>query len=127
MAFSPAVNFQTDDDTFHLFWPGADTVDVIGCIWYTNGATPGATTFRAIERMKKYFLHRTGANRPFGIDEIGGWDPVNQDNNAFLKQMFQGIQSLDGRVALDYVTLFFQNALPNGARWNHNPNPALLF
>jgi hypothetical protein len=120
MAFSPAINFQITDTTFPLFWPGADVVDVISCTWYINGATIGTTPSTAITNLQDYFLHRVGANKIFGIDEMGAWDPVNQSNDNFLSLMFNGIGQLNGHVQLAYTTVFLDNA-PGGAQYNHNP------
>jgi hypothetical protein len=129
MVFSPAINFETNDDTLHLFWPGANFVDVIACTWYINGATANTSTSDAITNMTDYFLHRLGASTKFGIDELGGWNPAaDNQNDSYLGLMFEGIAQISGQVDFAYVTAFLQNnnyvqdgQLVHGAQWNHDP------
>ena len=125
MAYSPAINFEVDDTKLSVYFPGADVVDVISCTWYTNGANPRSSLHESMVRVAKYFLHRTGAHKPFGIDEIGGWDPANNSNDTYLATMFAALRHLSGRVSFEYVSVFLQNG-PGERKWNQNPTLAFL-
>lgn len=125
LAYSPALSFQTVEADLSRYFPeDAHLIDVISCTWYINGHTAGSSSTDALRVMKDYFLHRLGRGKPFGIDEIGGWDGHNS-NDIPLAQMFSALAALSGQVRFDYVTVFLENAKDGKA--NYNLNPTLNF
>ena len=59
--------------------------------------------------MRRYFLHRLGAGKPFALSEVGGYGPGNRGNDAALQTMLHDIEALQlQNVTFKCATFFLE-------------------
>ena len=108
LSFSPALRADLPEALIGQYWPGDDLVDLIGGTWYIGAPSQHAAS---VANMRKYFLHRTGAGKPFALSEMGGCDTLpnkkGKNNDAVLESMFHELEALQiQNVSFKYVTVF---------------------
>lgn len=103
-SFSPGLRGDLDEGMIAQYWPGDQYVDVIGGTWYIGAP---AQQQSSVANMRAYFLHRIGANKSFGIDELGGCNAANMGNDAVIQGMLHDLEALQlQRISFTYVTIF---------------------
>lgn len=107
LAFSPALRADLPEELIAQYWPGDQYVDIISGTWYI-GAPSQTTASEA--NMRAYFIHRIGAGKGFGLDEVGGTNASGTANDAVLQRMLHDIEALQiQNVSFKYATLFLAN------------------
>jgi hypothetical protein len=108
LSFAPALRADLPEALIGQYWPGDDLVDIIGGTWYVGSPAQRAASFG---NMRAYFLHRTGAGKPFALSEMGGCETnaagQGTNNDAVLEQMVGELEALQSQgVSFTYVTIF---------------------
>lgn len=104
LAFSPALRADLPEELIAQYWPGDDYVDIISGTWYIGSPSQSEASE---SNMRSYFLHRVGAGKGFGLDEVGGCNAAGAGNDAVLQQMLHFIEGLQMQnVSFKYATLF---------------------
>jgi hypothetical protein len=111
-SFSPGLRADVDVAEISRYWPGNEFVDVIGATWYVHGENQRE---RGMAIVRKYFLDRLPAGKPFALDEFGGAlgeyeDNVYRNNDVMLQAMLHELESLELQgVTFKYGTIFLDD------------------
>lgn len=105
--FSPALRADLEIERIAAYWPGKDSVDLLGATWYVHGENQQQVAF---SKMREYFQTCLRHDLPLSLDEFGGAEGVGDlyiDNDCMLRKMFAHIGSLnaDG-IHFAYGTVF---------------------
>ena len=104
LAFSPALRADLPEELIAQYWPGDENVDIISGTWYIG--SPGQRA-ASEANMRAYFIHRIGAGKGFGLDEVGGCNAAGAANDVVLQQMLHDLEALQMQnVSFKYATLF---------------------